>query len=174
MGFKSGFINKIFNRFVQEEKSATTFNYPFLDRGEENSPGEELKEELETLANVLKIVDLNKYSKINFVAKSLGAIVASYFLLNSSNKDLLSKVNLFVLGYVKGSINLENLKCKIVIIQGEKDRFGNIEEVKKDFLNTQNTNIKFIEIAKADHSYRDELKQPIFEDLAIEELFSNL
>lgn len=174
LGFQTGLINKIFNRFVAEGKSAISFNYPFLDRGEENSSGEELIEELEALNEVLKLVDFNQYSKINFIGKSLGAIIASFFLQKPENMDLLSKVSLSVLGYVKGSIDLKSLNCKILIVQGENDRFGNITGVKKDFENTDHSNVTFIEIPNADHSYRNSEKQPVFEDLAIEELFKNL
>lgn len=174
LGFQTGLINKIFNRLVVGGKSAISYNYPFLDRGEENSSGEELIEELEALNEILKVVDVNQYSKINFIGKSLGAVIASFFLQRPENKDLLSKVSFSVLGYVKGSIDLKDLNCKILIIQGENDRFGNISEVKKDFENPDNSDVTFVEIPNADHSYRNAEKEPVFEDLAIEALFKNL
>lgn len=174
LGFQTGLINKIFNRFVAEGKSAISYNYPFLDRGEENSSGEELVEELEALNEIFKVVNIDQYAKVNFIGKSLGAIIASFFLQKPENKELLSKASLSVLGYVKGSINLKNLDCKVVIVQGENDRFGNLVEVKKDFENVDSSKVTFIEIPNADHSYRNSEKQPVFEDLAIEELFKNL
>jgi len=174
LGFQTGLINKIFNKFVSEGRSAVSYNYPFLDRGEENSSGEDLKEELDALNSILTSIDINKYSKINLIGKSLGAIVASYFLAKDENSHLLDKVSLSVLGYVKGSIDLSKINCKIIIIQGEKDRFGNIDEVKKDFEDKDLSQISFTEIPNADHSYRNSDKEPIFEDLAIEALFKNL
>jgi len=174
LGFQTGLINKIFNKFVSEGRSAVSYNYPFLDRGEENSSGEDLKEELEALQSILSTIDTSKYSKINLVGKSLGAIVASVFLAKEENSHLLSMVSLSVLGYVKGSIDLSKLNCKIIIIQGENDRFGNIDEVKKDFVGKDISLVSFIQIPNADHSYRNADKEPIFEDLAIQELFKDL
>lgn len=46
-GFQTGLISKIFNKFVSEGRSALSYNYPFLDKGEENSSGDGLKEELD-------------------------------------------------------------------------------------------------------------------------------
>lgn len=170
LGFQTGLINKIFNAFVTQGKSAITYNYPFLDRGEENSSGEQLTEELKALNEVLKVIDIYKYSRVNFIGKSLGAIVASYFLRKPENHELLDKSSLSVLGYVKGSIDLTSLTCKTLIVQGENDKFGNIAEVQDDFKDVDSSHITFVEIPNADHSYRDSEKNPVFEDKAIEHL----
>lgn len=50
------------------------------------------------------------------------------------------------------------------------DKFGNIEVVKNDLKDAVSKNINYFEIKNADHSYRNESKEPIFEDEAIEVL----
>lgn len=170
LGFQTGLINKIFNRLVADGKSAVSYNYPFLDRGEQQSSGEELAEEIEALKTVLQVVEVGKYRRLNFIGKSLGGIVATHFLSKPENRELLDKATLAILGYIKGSTNLEGLLCPTIIIQGENDRFGGIDQVKQDLEGREHSHIQFVEIAGADHSYRDQERQPIFEDQAIEVL----
>lgn len=172
MGFQTGLISKIFNRFVQEGLSTVSFNYPFLDRGEENSSGPELKEEIKMLKEVMQDIGIDSYERVNFIGKSLGGIVAAHFLARQGNQRWLKNFSLSILGYVKGSINLEGISCPTIIIQGQNDRYGDIEQVKNDFQAKDHTHIQFVEIASADHSYRDQEKRPVFEEEAIEALFN--
>jgi alpha/beta superfamily hydrolase len=108
-----------------------------------------------------------KYKHIRLIGKSLGAIIASYYL-ESLQKEEQSKYSIVIFGYVTGSIDLNSFEGKIDIIQGEKDKFGNIDVVKNDLKDAVSEDISYFEIKNADHSYRNELKEPVFEDEAIE------
>ena len=74
-------------------------------------------------------------------------------------------------GSKEGHLNL--LSGKITIIQGSKDKFGDIEAVKEDMKGAISKDVVYLSVEGADHSYRNELKEPVFEDEAIE-LFKNI
>lgn len=162
-GIESSLIEELFQLFKNKKHSVLAFNFPYLERGEENSSGPELQEELATLRSLLGFVGANSYEHINLIGKSLGGIVAGLHLKSLSPK-LFKRYSVVVLGYITGGIDLKNFPGKIVIIQGEKDRFGDIEAVKGDLKGASSRNIKFYEIKGADHSYRvPETKEPIYE-----------
>lgn len=171
-GMNYSLVQKIFDECVKQGHSVVSFNFPFFERGEEQSSGPELKEETETLQAVLDQCNSKEYKHIRLIVKSLGAIITSYYL-KSLSKGEQQRFSVVVFGYVTGSIDLKNFDGKIDIIQGEKDKFGNIEIVKNDLKNSVSKNINYFEIKNADHSYRNELKEPIFEDEAIK-LFKNI
>jgi len=164
----SSFLEKVIASCRNKGYSVLALNFPYFDRGEEKSSGPGLKEELSVLGEAMKFVKANDYGHVRFVAKSLGAIVASYFLRNLP-KDKRNKYSIVVLGYVTGSIDLKRFYGNISIIQGEKDKFGGIDKVKRDLKNAASGNISYFGIKGADHSYRDpKTKEPIYEDKAIE------
>ena len=110
------------------------------------------------------------YEKITIVAKSLGGIIASYWL--GKNAD--ANVEVAVLGYVIGGVKTEFMKSKLkLVIQGENDRFGNAQAV-KDELAHGSVKARVIELPRADHSYRNEQKEPVYQATAIELLAQNL
>lgn len=171
-GIDSPFMKKLFECSKSKGNSVIMFNFPFLERGENHSSGPELKEELETLKRMLSIANFDKFSRVRLIGKSLGGIVASYYLSSLSGKEK-RLYEVIILGYVTGEVKLKKFTGKITIIQGEKDRFGNIEVVKKDMEKAKSKNIIYHEITNADHSYRNpETKEPIYEDKAIEVLNS--
>jgi len=171
-GIDSSFIEKVIASCKNAGHCVLTFNFPYFDRGEENSSGPELKEELLVLDEMMKFVNANSFEHIRFVAKSLGAIVASYFLKKIIKEGHL-KYSIIVLGYVTGSIDLKGFRGKVSIIQGEKDKFGGIEVVKKEMESAASSDISYFQVDGADHSFRvPETKEPIFEDKAIEILSS--
>jgi len=166
-GIDSSILQKVFNKSKEKGNSVIAFNFPYYERGEENSSGPELKEELEALQNILDFVNYKEYLKVRLVAKSLGGIVASYYIQNLSKEDA-KRFSVVVLGYVTGDIKLKNFNGPITVIQGEKDKFGGIEVVKEDLKDAVSKDIKYFEVEGADHSYRNpENKEPIFEDKAI-------
>ena len=165
-GMNHSLMQKIFDECIKQGHSVANFNFPYFERGEEQSSGPELKEELEILQSVLDECKANEYKHIRLIGKSLGAIIASYYL-KSLPKEKQSKYSLVVFGYVTGSINLKSFEGKIDIIQGQNDKFGNIETVKNDLRDAVSNNINYFEIKNADHSYRNELKEPAFENEAI-------
>lgn len=163
----SPFMQKLFQHSKSRGNSVIMFNFPFLERGEEHSSGPELKEELEMLRKMLVIADFDKFSHIRLIGKSLGGIIASYYLNSLADEKKLYEV--IILGYVTGNVKLKEFPGKITIIQGEKDKFGDIDVVKKDMKGAISQGIIYYEIPNADHSYRDlETKKPIYEDKVIE------
>jgi predicted alpha/beta-hydrolase family hydrolase len=159
-------MQKIFNECVRQGHSVVNFNFPYFESGEEKSSGPELKEELETLRSVLVECKAKEYKHIRLIGKSLGAIIASFYLKSLSKEEQL-KYSVVVFGYVTGSIDLKRFEGKIDVIQGEKDKFGNIAVVKNDLSDAVSKDISYFEIKTADHSYRNELKEPVFENEAI-------
>jgi len=126
-GIDSPLMVKVFQALREAGHSVISFNFPYLERNEENSSGPDLKEELHALSNFLDLAKADEYKHIRFVAKSLGGIVASYFL--KSIKGTSDKYSVVILGYVKGNggVELKDFPGKISIIQGSEDKFGNIE-----------------------------------------------
>ena len=169
-GINSQLITKVFEKCRKLNHSTIAFNFQYLESGLENSSGPELKEELETLQQFLDFCDYQKYKNVRLIAKSLGGIVASHYLNKLSN-DEASNFSIIVLGFVTGDVTLKNFNGSITVIQGEHDKFGGINVVKDNLKDAKSQNIKFIEIPKADHSYRNpETKEPLYEDLAIEKI----
>jgi predicted alpha/beta-hydrolase family hydrolase len=166
-GMNHSLMQKIADVCIKQGHSVANFNFPYFERGEEQSSGPELKEELEALKFVLNECKAVEYKHIRLIGKSLGAIIASYYVKTLPREEQ-SKYSVIVFGYVTGSIDLKSFEGKIDIIQGEKDKFGNIETAKNDLKDAVSKNINYFEIKNADHSYRNELKEPIFEDEAIE------
>jgi len=168
----TSFMQKVFNSCKEVGHSVIAFNFPYIERGEEKSSGPELLEELATLQNFLDYSDYKSFEKVRFVAKSLGAIVASFYLDKIAPEES-NKFSIVALGYVVGSVRLKNFKGEIAIIQGEKDKFGDINVVKDDLKDAKSRDIRYFEIKGADHSYKDpETKEPVYVDEAVEILKS--
>lgn len=171
-GIESPFMQKVITVCEKSGHSVVAFNFPYFERREERSSGPELKEELETLGKVMKDCQAENYQQIRLVAKSMGAIVASFFLRKLSREDQ-ARYSIVVLGYVLGGIDLKSFSGKITVIQGERDRFGGIDKVKEDLRGSVSKKINYFEIKGADHSYRNpETKEPVYEEEVINLLTS--
>ncbi|MGB6839215.1 MAG: alpha/beta family hydrolase, partial [Microgenomates group bacterium] len=130
-----------------------------------------LKEEIEVLKSILNFCEAKSYKQIRLIGKSLGGIVSSYFLRELPKKEH-GRYSVVILGYITGHVDLKDFRGKITIIQGGKDKFGNIEVVKKDLRGAESKDISFFEIPNADHSYRDpKTKDPKYENRVVELLF---
>lgn len=172
-GIESPFIQKTFKLLQQEGNSVVAFNFPYLDRREDHSSGPELKEEVKALESVLTYCQSRKFKKIRLIGKSLGGIVASYYLRKLSQKKQ-ERYSVAILGYVLGDIDLKTFTGDILIIQGEKDRFCDIQAVKKDLAKAVSKNITFHEVKGADHSFRgSSTKKSVYEEAAVKLLFDN-
>lgn len=170
-GIENDFIQKIFNNSKLTKHSVIAFNFPYLDRKDEHSSGSELTEEKETLTELLNYINSNRFTRINLIGKSLGAIIASYFLrdLTTNEQD---KFTITVLGYVLKEIDLKNFQGKITIIQGALDKYGDINVVKDDMKDAISNDITYISIPNADHSYKEpKSKLPTYQDVAISKIF---
>ncbi len=171
-GIETPFIITIIGSLSQSLESVFGFNFPYCDRGEEESSGPELKEETDCLSKVIKFLYAEGYETIYIVAKSLGGIIASYWL--EQRIDQTSKVRLVILGYVKGSVRTEALTNKLVLVlRGENDRFGNANAIEEE-LKTHGLEAEVIEIAHADHSYRNSDNEPIYQAEVVKLLLKKL
>lgn len=167
-GIELSIIDKILDLSYKKGYSSLSINYPFYERAESRS-SKNFREEIENIQDILNLINYNEYRQIKFIGKSLGGIISSYYLSQIDKKDI-KKYSLVVLGYDIGYIDLSTFTGDIQIIQGEFDRFGNIEKVKKDIKDkdAESKNIIYNEIKGADHSYRNyQTGELDFEDYAI-------
>lgn len=86
-GMNYSLMQKIADICITQGHSVVNFNFPYFEKGEEQSSGPELKEELETLQAVLDECKADEYKHIRLIGKSLGAIVASHYLKSLSNLE---------------------------------------------------------------------------------------
>lgn len=164
-GVESTFIAKVIEGLTKTSNSVFGFNFPYCERGDESSSGPELAEEVEALKQVVEQLQENGY-KVTIVAKSLGAIVASFYLEQNPSDE----IELIILGYVIGDVKTQAVRNNLkAVIQGENDRFGGAEAVNAEI---RDINADVIEISSADHSYRNDQKEPVFQDAAIQELLN--
>lgn len=162
-GVETPFIPNIISALSGTGNSVFGFNFPYCERSEENSSGPELTEETATLETVVQFLRNEGHEKIVIVAKSLGGIVTSHWLAQHPNED----VGVIVLGYVIGSVKTEALQGEVrLVIQGEHDRFGNAAAVRAE-LAKHSVEARVVEVPKADHSYRNEQREPVYQESAI-------
>jgi len=173
VGMDSQFITKIWNASIKAGNSSVAFNFPYFERGETNSSGVELTEEIESLKSILTVCQSGNYKTIRLIGKSLGGIVAGYFLRDLSRAEQ-GKYSIVIFGYVPGSTDLKTFPGKIDIVQGSKDKFGTIEQTKKDMEKALSKDISYYLVEGGDHGYKDpQTNEPKFEDMAIEFVFPN-
>lgn len=166
-GMEQTLMKKLFDACVGLDHSVVSFNFPFFERGDEHSSGPELKEEIETLKYVLSHCGADKYKHVRLIGKSLGGIIIGKFL-SQLEEDKQSKYSVIVFGYVTGDVDLKQFNGRISIIQGQKDKYGGIEIVEKDMEGSLSKDVHLYQIVDGDHSYRNEEKEPVYEDEAIE------
>lgn len=170
-GIDSDFIKKIMEASRKIGNSVVSFDFPYFERGEEHSSGPELVEEIEALKLVLNTCQSEKFESIRLIGKSLGAVIAGHYLKQIDSEQS-KKYSVVVFGYDIGYIDLKSFDGKITIIQGSKDKFGDIEAVKEDLKGCVSKDITYLSIDGADHSYRvPETKEPIYEDEAVKIAF---
>ena len=170
-GMDSQFIIKIWNASKRAGNSSVAFNFPYFERGETNSSGKELPEEIEALRIILTVCKSEDYKTIRLIGKSLGGIVASYYLKTLSQEEQ-NKYSVVIFGYVPGSTDLKTFPGKIDIVQGSKDKFGAMEQVKIDMEKALSKDVSYYLVECGDHGYKDpETNEPEFEDKAIEFVF---
>lgn len=172
-GMDSMLINKIVEASKANGNSVVAFNFSFFERGEKKSSGVELEEERASLQSILEFCKAQEYTTIRLIGKSLGGIVAARFLQDVPVEEH-SKYCIMFFGYDIGYINIKNFTGEMTIVQGSKDKYGNIEAVKKDLEGSMAKNINYIEIEGASHSYcNPENDEPIYVDEAVNSAFSN-
>jgi predicted alpha/beta-hydrolase family hydrolase len=166
-GIDSSFIEKIIQKVKIEQTSVLAVQMPYKDRGENQSSGKELKEELEAVQKALEFVRYQDFKKLHFIGKSLGGIIFSRYLQQQPT-ELQSKSDLTILGYIYGDTVTPEAVTQINIIQGEKDKYGTPEQLQEEIDKSAVKNITLNLVEGADHSYRNSNKEPEFQDRAIE------
>ncbi|HSH18455.1 MAG TPA: alpha/beta family hydrolase [Candidatus Saccharimonadales bacterium] len=168
-GISSDFIQNIYKNLVDRGEAVLAFNWPFLDVGIE--PSKDLVDEQAALQSAADFLWGEGYSQLRIVAKSLGGIVTSRWL-QQAPADL--SVEVGILGYVIGDVATASVADKLkVVVQGERDRFGSAKAVERE-LERGNSTATVIEIADADHSYRNQAGEPAYQQQAIEQLLQRL
>ena len=126
----SPFMTKLFESEKKKGHSAVSFNFPFQERGEDHSSGEELIEERGALKEILENYANIHVKKVRLIAKSLGSIVAIKYL-ESLPEEKQSKYSLIILGTPLRYMTQIKFGVPVTVIQGSEDKNGGIEEVKK-------------------------------------------
>lgn len=172
-GMESDFIQKVFEAGKQTGKSILMFNFPYIERKEEKLMTDQRGEEKVALKAVIDKFGGDGYRKIRLIGKSLGAVVAAEYLTSLSEEEQ-SRFELVVLGYDLGWIDLDNFVGQVTVIQGSKDPYGDIDEVKKDLKGSKAKKIILREIGGADHSFNDaQTGLPKYLDRVLKLLFTN-
>jgi predicted alpha/beta-hydrolase family hydrolase len=165
-GINSPFMEKIVGKTKTNKTSVLSIQMPFKDRGEKQSSGKELREELEALQTALDFVNYQNFEKLEFIGKSLGGIIFSRYLAGQPI-ELQSKSKLTILGFIVGDAVIPASIAEFNLIQGEYDKYGSPEQV-QELIDQSSVENKDLQIIKgADHSYRNKLKEPVFQDEVI-------
>ena len=168
-GIDSDFMSELINKCYSNSSSVLAIQMPFKDRGESQSSGKELNEELEALRTALEFVDCKSFSSLYFIGKSLGGIILSRYLdTNNFTPDI--EINLCILGFIVGDTIIPNHINTIKVIQGEFDKYGNPNDVNSILNQSQIKNKELHIIKQADHSYRNSNKEPEYYKKAISEV----
>jgi hypothetical protein len=168
-GINSEFIQKIKN--VYDDESTLLIQMPFMDRGEEGTTTPTFDEEIKTIEDVMKQVDLSKIKNINFVGKSIGAhILIAYIYKNYTQLDNYN-LRITFLGMLFDLFKFDEAKpIKISILQGTNDKYGSIEDIITMIKHSKSPLISLVRFENADHSFRDEYKNPIYQNDVIDQL----
>jgi predicted alpha/beta-hydrolase family hydrolase len=168
-GINSVFIQKIKN--VYDDESTLLIQMPFMDRGEEGTTTPTFDEEIKTVEDVMKQVDLSKIKNINFVGKSIGAhILIAYIYKNYSELDNYN-LRITFLGMLVDLFKYEETKpIRISILQGTKDKYGSIDDIISMIKQSNSPLISLVRFENADHSFKDENKNPIYQNDVIDQL----
>lgn len=168
-GIYSPFIRRVIDALSWRGESVLACNFTFLEHGE-TAPKSDIVEEINLVKMVVEKLKSIGYEEIVIVGKSYGAVVASKYL-SSAKPD---NVSIAILGYIDDKLDTAGLKGRLkVVVQGENDRFGSVDDVRTELAEAGVDGL-VVEIAKADHSYRDDQGEPIFEAAAVDALLENI
>ncbi len=170
MGGSVGIAKDITDKLEKAGKTWLSITYPFQDQDLNEPESQTLESERqEVLAGCELISQGKRYKKMVIIAKSFGALVASK-LIDELRSNYADEIDLYILGYIFGDMNLEKDSLgKLLVYQGEYDRYGSAEQVRQAVPYAD-----VIEITGADHSFRNEKKEPIYEGQVILHLFGKI
>jgi predicted alpha/beta-hydrolase family hydrolase len=168
-GVDSEFIQKIVNKATNENLSTLTIQMPYFDRGETKA-SQGLLEEIKCVKDILQSIDLEDYKYIHFVGKSLGGLVLNHFL-NENIESFDQSIEITYLGFLVEHCTINaKLDIKTNIIQGERDKYGTKTQLDNVLSTLNSSQIKVTYIPNADHSYKNESKESVYQDIAIESI----
>lgn len=147
----SQFITTLFDHCQDNNQSVLSFDYEFQHLKQDASSWPELEVETAQLDMVIKQYAW-AYKKINFIAKSLGAIVLSKYLgKHTINQDFSVKT----LGYIHDEIEMGSYIARVSIVQWENDKFWSPADNQTKISEKYHTSVPMLTVAWWDHSYRN-------------------
>ncbi|HVC35980.1 MAG TPA: alpha/beta family hydrolase [Candidatus Dormibacteraeota bacterium] len=175
-GIHEAYTQALFNKLQSRDDTVLALNFPYMSRGEERS-GMNTNEEMYALQTAYDFLKSAGKTPIHIIGKSFGGIVTSHWL--SQNRDA-EDVDVSIMGYVPGEGNIlpDALRGKLrVVVQGEHDRYASPAQIRVE-LTAHEIEADVIEIANADHSYRDNggnnQQEYAYQDRAIDELLKRI
>ncbi|MGL4758121.1 MAG: alpha/beta family hydrolase [Patescibacteria group bacterium] len=167
-GIDSEFIQKIKIKF--NNSNTLLIQLPFKTKGDESTSGPSFQEELQSYTEIFEeIKRLNLFTtikSIRFIGKSVGGLIQYIFIIN--NFDWLKQFNpnLTAMGYLFDHYELsKEVQFPFHIIQGSMDPWGKIEDISQ--LVNSYTFLTLDIVEGGNHSYKNEKKEPVFQDTAI-------
>lgn len=166
-----GILKTITDRLEIAKKEWLAVTFPFQDEGQNSPESPEHTIEIAEVMRGLKIITGDvKPERVVIIGKSFGALIGSNII---TNIRLLYEcaIEFHILGFIfedSMRASLESIE-KLFVYQGEFDRFGSPEKV-SNILKTA----RVVPIVGADHSYRNEKKEPVFESIVVDKLFENM
>jgi hypothetical protein len=166
-GIESSLLQKIRTKLIDQKSSFVFIQFPFRDRGDSSSSGELLPEEIQAVEQISDFIGASNYKDIHFIGKSIGGIVLADYI-KKHYSEFSFDFKLTVLGYLAGDIVLDNENpYNIHIIQGTNDKYTSKELLLSTLASTPAFETVIDYVQGADHSYRNENKEPVFEDTAL-------
>lgn len=163
----TGVLKSIENRLATSQKNYLVVTFPFQDKGFDGPESPTHEVELnEVIRGLEKVSEGEKFKRIVLVGKSFGALIA--IKLIATLQDLFNcPIELHILGFIfdDGTQLDKKSVSNVFVYQGELDRFGSPVDVEQKM-----PFAKVFTIVGADHSYRNENKEPVYES-DVEKLF---
>ncbi len=164
-GINSEFIQKIKNVF--NSQTTLLIQMPWLNRGEEGTSTPTFDEEILAINQIINSIDVSNIESIRFIGKSIGGLVLLNYIYQNFKMLKRFKIALSMLGFLVDKTEFDKTKpFNIRIIQGTNDKYGKIEDIIK-MIKKEQTPISLLRIEGADHSYRDQNKNPVYQDEVI-------
>ncbi len=163
----TGILKSMENRLATLQKNYLVVTFPFQDKGFDGPESPTHEAELdEVIRGLEKVNEGESFKRIVLVGKSFGALIAVKLI--DKIKELFDcPIELHVLGFIfdDSACLDEGLVANVFVYQGELDRFGSPTDAERKM-----PFAKVFAIKGADHSYRNEKKEPVYEG-DVERLF---
>ncbi|MBP6974759.1 MAG: hypothetical protein KBB54_02325 [Candidatus Pacebacteria bacterium] len=167
----TGLLDAVQNRLRLASRTYLSVSFPFQDKGLDAPESADSSIEMQEVVNgIARVSEDFIFEKVVIIGKSYGAFIAAK--LTGHIKDVFKcAIEFHVLGYIFDPVLefSEDAYERVVVYQGELDRFGTGDAVKEKlpFATVHR-------IANADHSYRNERKEFEHEGKVLDLLFSEI